>query len=197
MQDRNIFFEKKKCQQKQLTVDHIATRCEERHDELVKCVHLHMARRYGFTNQSKISGYKPDPVLQNQNATIKADKHIATHSAISHNKPDIFIHDKANNEIIIIEVGITNAETLVKVEIEKARKYTTLAEELRLQLKATRTTIIPIVISWDGLVTRHHKKYLEKLNIPTNIQAYLQTVAIKKTAEIIVIDGKESQQSHS
>ena len=37
--------------------------------------------------------------------------------------------------------------------------------------KAYKTKIIPCVITWDGVVTKYHKKYLQQMQISPNIEA--------------------------
>ncbi|EQB61244.1 hypothetical protein NAPIS_ORF01225 [Vairimorpha apis BRL 01] len=41
--------------------------------------------------------------------------------------------------------------------------------------QAYKTKIIPYVITWDGVVTKYHKKYLLQLQISPNIEAYIQS----------------------
>ena len=48
--------------------------------------------------------------------------------------------------------------------------------------------VIPIVITWDGLVTRYNQIYMEQLGISKKIQAYIQAQTIKRTCESILID---------
>ena len=58
---------------------------------------------------------------------------------------------------MLIEIGITNQDLLQEVENEKKRKYDLLANELGLMYKC-KTKIIPFVLTWDGVVTIHHKE---------------------------------------
>lgn len=67
IQDRNVIYVKKKCpicKTKQLTIDHIATKCvklldseyKKRHDDVVKSLHLHICNKYGIVK--RIKNYK-------------------------------------------------------------------------------------------------------------------------------------------
>ncbi len=67
------------------------------------------------------------------------------------------------------------------------RKYNLLVSELTLIYKA-KVKIIPIVMTWDGIVTIYHKNYLKELGITKNIQAYMQSKILKKTLESINFD---------
>ena len=84
---------------------------------------------------------------------------------MKYNKPDIFIHDKVKNEIIIVEVGITSFDNLRTVETEKRNKYDYLANHCGQIYKAKKTTIIPYVMTWEGVVTKYHEQYCRELGI--------------------------------
>ncbi|KAF7682978.1 hypothetical protein TCON_1812 [Astathelohania contejeani] len=89
--------------------------------------------------------------MENERAEIRVDTRIRTDILIKNNIPDIFIYDKKENEIILVEVGITSQDNLQIVEREKKRKYDLLANELGSLYKA-KTKIIPYVMTWDGVV---------------------------------------------
>ena len=101
-----------------------------------------------------------------------------------------------NNQIFLIEVGITNTETLTQVEIEKSRKYQILAEDLRFQHRVQKVTVVPIVMSWDAIVTRHFARHAKTLNLPSNIIAYMQTITLKRTSEIVIANAKAHESNH-
>ena len=55
------------------------------------------------------------------------------------------------------------------------RKYDLIANELGLIYKC-KTRIIPYVITWDGIVSVYHKKYMSELGITPSIEAYIQSI---------------------
>ena len=68
-------------------------------------------------------------------------------------------------EITLIEVGITNQDLLTQVENKKSMTNDLVANELDLIYKC-KVKIIPYVMTWEGLVTKYHKKHIsEILNI--------------------------------
>ena len=93
------------------------------------------------------------------------------------------MYDKKKREIILIEVGITNQDLLQTTESEKMRKYDLLANELGTLYKCK--IIIPYVMTWDGIVSNYHKKYLKDLGVTNNIEAYIQSRVLKKTLETV------------
>ncbi|KAF7683948.1 hypothetical protein TCON_0862 [Astathelohania contejeani] len=127
--------------------------------------------------------------MGNERAEIRADTRIRTNILIKNNRPGIFIYDKKVNEIILVEVGITSQDNLRIVETEKKRKYDFLANELGLLYKA-KNKIISYFMTWDGVVTKHHRNYLKKLNITPMIEAYIQLTVLKKT--IISLEYRRS-----
>ena len=116
----------------------------------------------------------------------------------SNNRPDLFVYDKKRKEITLIEVGITNLDLLTKVENEKTRKYDLIANELALSYKC-KVKIIPYVMTWEGLVTKYHKKHRNEIGISTKTEAYIQSLVLKKTLESISFDrrrGIEKEDGH-
>ncbi|TBU13251.1 hypothetical protein CWI38_0488p0010, partial [Hamiltosporidium tvaerminnensis] len=172
------------CNQSRKTVDHLVTRYEKmlghdysrRHNEVVRCIHLLLLNKY--------KSHSVQEILDNEYAEIKVNTRIKTDVKIRCNRPDIFILDKIQNRITLIEVGITSQDSLQIVETEKLRKYDLLANELGLIYKCS-VEIIPYIITWDGIVTKYHKTYLKRLQIPINVEAYIQSIVLKKTVEMI------------
>ncbi|XP_015189380.1 PREDICTED: uncharacterized protein LOC107073304 [Polistes dominula] len=175
VQDRNMFnSDKQICphyKASRKTVDHLATRCEQmldhdymrRHNEIVKCLHLLLCKKYNIKAAKRLRGHSVQQVVSNGQTEIRVDTTIRTDITVKCNKPDIL------------------------VESEKLRKYDILANKLT-QIYSFQTKIIPFVLTWDGIVTKYHRKYKEALNIPFNLEAYIQYVSLKKTMESISMD---------
>ena len=51
-----------------------------------------------------------------------------------------------------------------------------------------KTKIILWVMTWDGIVSKLHKQYLKELGINQKLEAYMQSIVIKKTLESISLD---------
>ena len=59
--------------------------------------------------------------------------------------------------------------------------------------------IIPYVMTWEGLVTKYHKRYMKEIGIETKTEAYIQSIVLKKTLESISFErrrGIEERDSH-
>lgn len=173
----------------------MATKCNRmlsygytrRHNEVVRCIHLHLCQEYGLKQTKNIRSHSVQETIGNEKVEIRVDTRIRTDVRIQNNKPDIFVLDKVNKTITLIEVGITSQENLQKVETEKLRKYDLLANELGLMYKC-KTVIIPYVITWDGLVTQYHRKYVSLLGIPRPTEGYIQSIIMKRTLENISLE---------
>ena len=50
-------------------------------------------------------------------------------------------------------------------------------------------------MTWDGIVTKTHKYYLKELGISNNIEAYMQSLVIRKTLESISLDHRRGGES--
>ncbi|TBU20427.1 hypothetical protein CWI38_0072p0030 [Hamiltosporidium tvaerminnensis] len=89
---------------------------------------------------------------------------------------------------------INSQDSLQIVETERLRKYDLLANELGLIYKCT-VEIIAYVMTWDGVVTKYHKSHLKRLEIPMNVEAYIQYIVLKKTVETISFDRRRGLES--
>ncbi|KAM0688162.1 hypothetical protein COBT_000583 [Conglomerata obtusa] len=94
---------------------------------------------------------------------------------------------KSEDLITLIEIGVTSGDNLKIVENEKLRKYDILANKLGMIYKC-KSRIVPYVITWNGLVTKFHKQYCRLLEIPAKTEAYIQTIALEKSLELISLD---------
>jgi hypothetical protein len=89
----------------------------------------------------------------------------------------------------LLKVGITSVERLQEVEIAKGRKYGPLAGELR-RIYGCKVSVIPYVMTWDGIVTPYHRKYQKEIGIPRNVEANIQTVTLECDLEPRKIIGE-------
>ncbi|TBU11951.1 hypothetical protein CWI38_0965p0010, partial [Hamiltosporidium tvaerminnensis] len=189
--DRNVFWGAECMCQHWNKSGHDYTR---RHNQVVRCLHLLLLNRYKFKSSKRIRSHSVQEILDNEYAEIRVDTRIKTDVKTRNNRPDIFILDKKKNKITLIEVGITSQDSLQIVETEKLRKYDLLANGLGLIYKCS-VEIIPYVMTWDGIVIKYHKSHLKRLEIPMNVEAYIQSIVLKKTVETISFDRRRGLES--
>ena len=126
-----------------------------------------------------LKNYEVKEVLSNERVTIKSDIPVLTKLRPKFNKPDLLIHDLRTKEITLVEVGITNKNSLTATELEKLSKYEILGNELKCLYPGTNVTIIPVVMTWDGLVTRHFKRYMQQLLVGNSKMFHIVAVVIE------------------
>ncbi|KAM0677151.1 hypothetical protein BDAP_000649 [Binucleata daphniae] len=69
------------------------------------------------------------------------------------------------------------------------RMYDLVANELAMMYKC-RVRILPYVMTWDGLVTRCHKKYVKEIGIEPKTEAYIQSLVLRKTLESLSFERR-------
>lgn len=195
LQDRSFgFWNNNKCKfcNERLSIEHVSTKCKNmlaskylpRHDEIVRIIQLHLINENMKKKKKHIKDQKLEKLIIEDDFEIRWDSKIITGHEVKYNKPDLLYINKKLKRIYIIEVGITCLENLVKVEVEKTRKYEVLANMLK-ALYHFEVFIVPFVITWDGLTTKYFRKHVNKINITDKLIAYAQITSLKKTLEII------------
>ena len=81
---------------------------------------------------------------------------------------------RKKGKITLIEVEVTNQDILHTLETEKNRKHDILANEIK-SIYNAKVKIIPIFMTWDGMVTTYHKKYLKEIRITNSIHTIKDT----------------------
>ena len=205
LQDRNLFWVASKdkchdCGNERRTIEHIATRCKRllsheytrRHNEVVTCIALKLARSLNFSKMKGIKNFKIGSVTESDSAKLWVDTHVKTSIQIKCDKPDLLAIDKANKEGIIVDVRITAPELLDLAESEKIQKYDSLANELQGMYGLVGVKIIPIIISWEGVMSKQVAKNLTYLGLAPSEVAYIQTRILKRTLETISLGERRS-----
>ena len=88
-------------------------------NDVVRCIHFLMTKRYGLNRNKKLHGYKVLSIIANNRVKIKSDITLKTRNPIETNKPDLMIHDIEQKHITLVEVGITNKSRIGQTETEK------------------------------------------------------------------------------
>lgn len=118
------------------------------------------------------------PVVRNATVKIVSDIPIDTRNTVPFNRPDLVVYDYRAAKIRIIEVGITNRNTVGERELEKSRKYELLAGEMRSHFPDTEVSVISIVLAWDSTVTKHFDKHAKAIGLSLDDIANIQVIAL-------------------
>jgi hypothetical protein len=77
----------------------------------------------------------------------------------------LVLFDKKAETAIIVDIAISLDDNLETTIAEKKRKYLPLAVELKDIYKLRSTSIVPLVVSTNGLVTKEWSKSMENLQL--------------------------------
>ncbi|KAF7684654.1 hypothetical protein TCON_0141 [Astathelohania contejeani] len=96
------------CGKLKKSIDYLETSCNQmlghdytrKHNEVLRC-------KYGFKKSKKLRSHSVREVTENERAGIRVDTGRRTDILVKNNRPDIFIYNKKENEIILVEVDIT------------------------------------------------------------------------------------------
>ena len=105
--------------------------------------------------------HNPTPVLENDTHKLLRDFDIHTDHLISTRRPDLIIINKKERICKIVDFAVPADHSIKLKKCEKKDKYLNLARELKKQWNM-KVTIVPIVISALGTVTKRLLKDLEE-----------------------------------
>ena len=103
---------------------------------------------------------------------------------MEHNKPDITLHDKKNNECLLIEVSCPFDMNINEVEEVKLERYQALKWELKKIWNCRSVKIIPIIIGALGTVNAKLGEWLKSIDIKCNI-GQIQQASLLGTGRIL------------
>ena len=180
------------CNQYPETIHHILSGCPilapnkytERHDNVGKLLFINLAKKFELlTKQEQWYSYEPPPVLENEHTKLLWNFYIQTDHQIAHNKPDILLHNKDENYLLIIDMAIPSDYNVVTKRAEKLRNYTDLAVELKTLWHIRNAYIIPFIIGTTGIIHNQFYKDIEHIPINIDIKEY-QKIAILGSVNI-------------
>ena len=171
------------------TVRHILSLCRpkgfnlymERHDRALLAVYHDLCKHYGFEVTPRWWELEPLPVRENQHAKILWDVPIPTDKEIVARRPDVFLQDKGNRWLYLIEMVVAWDSLQVERRAEKLSKYRDLCANLRRQFPGYRLELVPVVIRVLGTVTHHLVGGLGCL--PTTAKTESQTEGMQAETE--------------
>jgi hypothetical protein len=128
---------------------------------------------------------KPEQVLSNDKAKLLWITPIIPDRSVEANRSDLVLFDKKAETAIIVDIAIPLNDNLETTIAEKKRKYLPLAVELKDIYKLKSISIVPLVMSTNGLVTKEWSKSMEKLQLHERHCRTMQKAAVLGTANIV------------
>ncbi|XP_044765520.1 uncharacterized protein LOC123321825 [Coccinella septempunctata] len=184
----------RKCSQAPESIQHITSSCTimaprdylDRHNAMAKIYHQQMALKLGLL-QHEIEQhlYCPQTLLQNERYRLYWDATMLTDRGVAHNRPDITLFDKQRESCFIIDVTIPADDNVSRAYAEKLNKYGDLAFQLKELYNLKSMSIIPLIITVNGLVEHHLIENTERLKLDLNIISQAQKQVILYTTRIV------------
>ena len=179
------------CGGKTETAMHLASACPKmaqkeyltRHDKVAARVHWELCRKHGLESTDKWYEHVPSAVEENEDIIIKWELEIRTDKRVKHNRPDITLIDKKQNQWTLVDIAVPADYNVVKTEDWKVEKYQDLTFEIRKIHKVT-TEVVPIIIGAFGTVPKRFQDNLKRLCLP-DVTSGVQITAILGTAGIL------------
>ncbi|XP_039276282.1 uncharacterized protein LOC111058333 [Nilaparvata lugens] len=198
------------------TIQHIMSACQslaatdylKRHNAVAGILHQDLALKYQIINKKlPYYLYKPSPVLENETHKLYWDRSVLTDRTVAHNRPDIILMDKVAKETTLIDVGIPCCHNLDQYYNEKVSKYLPLVAEIKDVWMQEKVTIVPVIISTVGVVTRKVSANLCQMGISKSAKYAMEKAVVLSTASIVcptsdwwvMVGSKEprSEEQHS
>ena len=182
------------CRRYAETIQHITAPCEQlapteyvkRHGGLAKIIHQKLAEGAELIEgKSSYYKYALANVLENENFKLYWNRSILTDKTISFNRPDITFMNKKTKNTFLIDTTVPNTHNLAKTITDKQNKYQELANEICAMWKQKAVQVVPIVISYTGVIPKSLSQSLTRLNLHPSTYVQLQKSVILGTCLII------------
>lgn len=114
------------------------------------------------------------------------DNNIYKELVLFHN---MFIFDKKNKFILLVEIDITSFYNLRTFKTEKKHKYDILSNHGG-SMHEYKTKRIPYVIAWYVITNKLYKHSRKELNIDNSTQGYIRFEGLKMIFESLSMDAR-------
>ena len=135
------------------------------HDRVRRIIHWELCRRYGFNCIEKWYDNIPEGALENEKSKILQDFRIKTNQHLTHNRPDIVLHDTKKNECKMTDVSCPFDGRVIDRQEEKKGKYEDLRKEVAKLWSVRKVVIIPVIIGALGKPSKNLERYVEELEM--------------------------------
>lgn len=178
------------------TIQHICSACTylaprhylDRHNRVAGILHQEICKKESLLEELvPYYKYLPQTIVENDNLKVYWDTDIITDRNVGHNRPDIVVFYKRIKQAYLIDITIPLDENLRNSRNEKILKYQALSQEIKSIYSLDRVTVLPVVLTCNGLVDRTLKNALERLELPSpeRIIATMQKSVVLSTCSIV------------
>ena len=184
----------RRCGKESETIQRFTAACEQlapteyvkRRDRLAKVIHQKLVEAAELT-QDKSTHYKytPTNVLENDNFTLYWNRSILADKTIYFNRLDVTFMNKKTKNTFLIGITVPYTHNLAKPITDKQNKYQELANEICALWKQNAAQVIPIAISYTGVIPKSLPQSLKRLNLHQNTYIQIQKSVIHGTCSIV------------
>ncbi|XP_064214079.1 uncharacterized protein LOC135266755 [Tribolium castaneum] len=177
------------------TIQHITSGCPtiahteylKRHNLTAGILHQKIVTKLKLQeSEDPYYTYVPQPVIETDSWKVYWDITIRTDKTVAANRPDIVLHDKQRKEAFFIDIAHPNDNNLEKTEREKITKYFELSQEYKAIYKLNKVTVLPIIITSTGIISKNMETYLSKIHLDNKPMIRLmQKSVILETCRIV------------
>ena len=174
-------------------VAHLSSGCGElaqvdyrrRHDKMGLRVYWELLGKYGLKRNPKWYEQTVESVRKSEDGLVEIwwDRPVATTKQLDHNRPDVVVIDKREDDGVIVDFSVPIDVNVAKVEVEKVNRYDPLRVELE-RIYGVKMKVIAVVVGALGTVTKKLETAMVDLGIPDVIGG-LQISALVGTAAIM------------
>ena len=158
-------------------------------------VYWELCKKNGVGYSDKWFEEVPETVRKREDGKVEIwwDRPIETTIKLDHNRPDVVVINREDNEWTIVEFSVPWDKNVLLKEEEKTSKYIPLAKEVR-KVHRVSTKIVPIVLGSLGTITNQLKNHLKQLEME-NVLGGLQTSVLIGTHNILrkVMNGDKNK----
>ena len=181
----------KYCKQKIASNTHILLGCTStkkkqirQHDYIAEQLYRCAERKYNFPETNPIPNHRKDEdrrILWNANVVSNAAGKFPK-------RPDVFYKDK--QQIVIMDATVVADRNMNKAYTAKINKYETLVDFFRTATQIKHATIIPMVVSINGLVHKESTKWIKNtLKQRIDWNTVLRNLVVRNMKTIMYYNG--------
>lgn len=184
----------RKCFQAPEKIQHLTSSCPilaprdylERHNSMAKIYHQQTALKLGLLQEELQSHlYAPKTLLQNARYKLYWDSTLVTDRNVMHNRPDMALFDTEEKTCMLVEFTVPADDNVSKAYTEKITKYGDLAFQLKELYNLKKVSVLPMIISVNGLVEAHLPENTERLFLKPAVMSASQKQVILYTTRIV------------
>lgn len=184
----------RRCFQAPESIQHLTSSCSvmaprdymDRHNAMAKIYHQHLALKLGLLcSEEEHYRYQPKSLLESSRYKLYWDATLITDGAVAHNRPDIALFDLEQKTCVLLDVTIPVDDNIPRAYSQKISKYNDLAFQLRALHNLKGISILPLIISTNGLVEKRLIENTRELGLDQTIISLAQKQVLLNTVRIV------------